>query len=73
MLAPSAEEEKKADEGKVKGQDHALHRLGSGREFASASSPHLASSITNISTGLCSLSLSLSLIPPRPLSPPRFT
>lgn len=35
-----------------KGTDHALRRLGSG-EFASASSPHLASGITNISTGPC--------------------
>lgn len=52
-LAPG---EKKGKQRQSKGTDHALHRLGSGEfAFASASSPHLASGITNISTGLSSL------------------
>lgn len=54
--ASTAPEESRGEEEsrrrQSKGTDHALRRLGSG-EFASASSPHLASSITNISTGPC--------------------
>lgn len=64
--ASTAPEESRGEEEsrrrQSKGTDHALRRLGSG-EFASASSPHLASSITNISTGPCPS-------PPSPLSAP---